>query len=69
MEVNISSSTKYNLTSLLRNHKGIELDKVLIGMEAAVKEISYLMNDSQSRFRRQTIFRELMKKSSIISNS
>ena len=70
MEVNISSSTKYNLTKLLRDNKdNMELDQVLTGMETAVKEISYLMNDSQSRFRKQTVFRELMKKSSIISNN
>ena len=70
MEVNVSSSTRYNLTNLFRD-KGnrsddIGLDKILMGMETAVKEISYLMNDSQSRFRKETIFGELIKKESIM---
>ena len=71
MEVNISSTTKYNLTNLFRlsnfdtDDIGIEIKKILSGMETAVKEISYLMNDSASRFRKQSVFTELMQISDI----
>ena len=67
MEVNISSTTKYNLTNLFKmdysdnDEIGVEIKKILSGMETAVKEISYLMNDSTSRFRRQSVFTELMQ--------
>ena len=67
LQVNISSNTKYNLTNLFLNNFDsdseikIEVDKVLIVMEAAVKEISYLMNDSTSRFRKQSIIGEIIQ--------
>ena len=41
--------------------EAIELKKILVGMETAVKEVSYLMNDSTTRFRRQSIFNEIMQ--------
>ena len=78
MEVNISSSTKYNLEALFGNNsnyhgqrlkdKGIEINKVFYGMEIAVKEISYLMNDSAARFRRQSVFAEIMQGTAISSH-
>ena len=60
MEVNISSATKYSLTNLFAL-KELELEKVFIAMETAVKEISYLMNDSTIRFRKQSIFEQIIQ--------
>ena len=63
MEVNISSSTKYDLINLFQNgfHGEIEIDKICTAMEIAVNEISFLMNDTASRFRRQSIFTEIIQ--------
>ena len=63
MEVNISSPTRVCLINIFKNvninNSGVT--QLLNAMETAVKEISYLMNDSQSRFRLCTVFTEIMQ--------
>ena len=66
MEVNISSTAKYNMAILFKSDGDsqmtqMDINQILVAMETAVKEISHLMNDSTSRFRRQSIFSELYK--------
>ena len=63
MQVNISSSTSKYMMNIFKNsnNNNIESETILQAMETAVKEISYLMNDSQSRFTKLSIFNELMR--------
>mmetsp|Transcript_20643 Transcript_20643/g.18223 ORF Transcript_20643/g.18223 Transcript_20643/m.18223 type:complete len:125 (+) Transcript_20643:2-376(+) len=59
MEVNISSQLRTKLINVFRDRQALKLKDILPLMEAAAKEISHLMNDSYSRFRRESVFTEL----------
>eukprot|EP01084_Bolivina_argentea_P029151 54108_1 len=60
LEVNISSSTRMGLhTIFVNNEEDKSVEKILPLIENAVMEISHLMNDSFSRFTKQTVFTEL----------